>query len=213
MLKMQNIGKAYRKNSEIITVLSRLNVTVPPGEFTAIRGASGSGKTTLLLIAGGLLHPDEGQVVLAGQNMFDLSAARRAEWRARHVGFVFQQYHLLPYLTVLENILLPRLSQPEEQYRLRAMALMDELGLAQRHTHLPAELSAGEKQRTALARALVHEPALVLADEITGNLDRDNARSVVLCLKKYAAAGGTVLLVTHDEEAAGQADRTITLKR
>jgi putative ABC transport system ATP-binding protein len=213
LLQINHISKTYWKDKQAISALAHLDVQLSRGEFTAIQGASGSGKTTALLIAGGLLHPDEGEVLLHGQNFYRMSTAKRAEWRARHVGFVFQQYHLFPYLTVLENILVPQVTQKQKRKHDRAMALLYNFGLAPRQSHFPAELSAGEKQRTALARALLLEPSLILADEITGNLDRENARVVVQYLRDFATTGGSVLLVTHDEEIAKKADRIITLKQ
>jgi ABC-type lipoprotein export system ATPase subunit len=211
MLRMHRISKWYQKGDERVTALAHLDVQLNPGEFTAIQGVSGSGKTTLLLIAGGLLHPDEGEVFLNDRNFYGMSTSQRAAWRARHIGFVFQQYHLLPYLTVLENIMVPQVTQKQKQNLKRAMVLLSDFGLAHRQAHFPGELSAGEKQRTALARALLLQPSLILADEITGNLDRENARVVVQYLRDFATAGGAILLVTHDDETAQKADKIITL--
>jgi len=208
MLQMIKVGKRYRKDGKEVTALAPINLAIQPKEFVAIEGPSGSGKTTLLLIAGGLLHPTLGQVRWHDQNIYALESGARATWRSQYIGFVFQQYHLLPYLTVLENILTPQIATPKGHLLERAIRLMQHFGLDHRQNHLPAELSAGEKQRTALARALLLEPKLILADEITGNLDVENASIVIGYLKEYVAEGGAVLAVTHDSTLAGQADRT-----
>jgi putative ABC transport system ATP-binding protein len=211
MLQMNQVSKVYRKEGELIHALRALDLTVNPGEFVALQGPSGSGKTTLLLIAGGLLHPDSGQVCLEGENIYEMDGACRARWRAQNIGFVFQQYHLLSYLTVYDNLLVPQISQPKPRRHERALQLLRQFGLEKRRNHLPAELSAGEKQRTALARALLLQPRIVLADEITGNLDQENALIVVRYLEEYARDGGSVLLATHDPAMAGRADRVVRL--
>ena len=207
MLVLDSITKKYLKNGDIITALAPHSLTVKPGEFVAVQGPSGSGKTTLLLLAGGLLHPDEGRVVINNQDIYKLSSAKRSVFRAQQIGFIFQQYHLIPFLTVEENILSPELAVCTTDSQARCDKLIERFGLIDRRRHYPAELSAGEKQRTALARAVLHQPQLLLADEITGNLDFANAEIVVTYVKEFAANGGTVLLVTHDKQAAEQADR------
>lgn len=208
MLQLKKIIKTYAKRGDIIRVLNQVSLTVAPGEFVAVQGPSGSGKTTLLLIAGGLLRPDQGNVLIFNQDFYQQSPEQRALFRAKHIGFVFQQYHLIPYLTVLENVLTPTLVQPSADARHRALGLIEQFGLTHRIEHTPAELSSGEKQRTALARALLQQPQIVLADEITGNLDQDNSKVVLTALNAFAQSGGSALLVTHDVEAANWADRT-----
>ena len=176
----------------------------------AVRGPSGCGKTTLLLTAGGLLRPDAGKVAVNGQELYALGDEARARIRAANIGFVFQQFHLVPYLSVRDNVLSAALALPLADAGKRAEQLLDELGLAHRSHHVPAELSTGERQRTALARALLHQPRLLLADEPTGNLDADNGRLVLAKLAEHAHAGGAVLLVTHDADAAAQSHRVVT---
>jgi ABC-type lipoprotein export system ATPase subunit len=154
-----------------------------------------------------LLHPDSGRALLDGHDLHAMSRNQRAAFRSQNIGFVFQQYHLIPYLSVLENILAPEAAQGRNDGRTRARELAGQFGLDHRLDHTPAELSSGEKQRTALARALLFRPKVVLADEITGNLDHGNAQLVLSYLREYVKTGGSVLLVTHDREIATQADR------
>ena len=172
-----------------------------------MQGPSGSGKTTCLLIAGGLLRPDSGRVLVDGHDLHAMTRNQLAAFRSQNIGFVFQQYHLIPYLSVLENILAPEAAQGRTNSDGRGRALAEQFGLEHRLDHTPAELSSGEKQRTALARALLFRPKILLADEITGNLDHVNAQIVLGYLREYVKTGGSVLLVTHDREIARQADR------
>ena len=211
MLHLQKISKIYWKNEQRIIALPPTDLTVGTGEFIAIRGASGSGKTTLLLIAGGLLHPNSGHVVVQGEDLYRMQSGERANWRSRNIGFVFQQYHLLPYLSVLDNVLVPQLAAEVDGLQDRAVDLIDHFGLAQRQSHFPSELSAGEKQRVALARALLLKPRIILADEITGNLDGHNADIVLHSLHEFVDQGGSVVLATHDAGAAAQAHRILSL--
>jgi len=207
LLELIEVSKSY-KGPQPVQALAEVSLQVRPGEFVAVQGPSGSGKTTLLLVAGGLLAPDSGQVLLDGTSPYELPADARAKFRATHVGFVFQQFHLVPYLNVLENVLAPSIAVPNSQARGRALELIERFGLAERTYHVPAELSTGERQRVALARALLNRPKLILADEPTGNLDRANADIVLGHLAEFAASGeGAVLLVTHSDYAAGFAAR------
>jgi len=207
MFELKQIKKTYVKEGKTIQALKKTDLTTETGEFVAVQGPSGSGKTTLLLIAGGLLHPDEGQVLVDGKDLYKMKTDTRTGFRSRYIGFVFQQYHLIPYLSVLENIVAPSIVHGRHEHWDRGIELIKQFGLQHRENHVPAELSAGEKQRTALARALFFRPQILLADEITGNLDHQNAQIVIGCLKEHARQGGTVLLVTHDQEVAAQADR------
>jgi putative ABC transport system ATP-binding protein len=207
MLQLERVVKTYLKGSVRITALAPIDLRVCPGEFVAVQGPSGSGKTTCLLIAGGLLRPDAGRALVGGEDLYAMTRNQLATFRSHNLGFVFQQYHLLPYLTVLENILAPEAAQGRAGNQTRGRELAQQFGLAHRLDHTPAELSSGEKQRTALARALLFQPKVILADEITGNLDDENARIVMGYLREYVRTGGSVLLVTHDREMAGQADR------
>jgi ABC-type lipoprotein export system ATPase subunit len=194
-----------------VQALAPISLDVAPGEFVAVQGPSGSGKTTLLLCAGGLLRPDAGQVVLHDKDLYELSAEDRAHVRAATIGFVFQQFHLVPYLSVLENVLAPALATVVPEAPTRARELIDWVGLGNRQEHFPGQLSSGERQRTALARALLARPRLVLADEPTGNLDENSGALVLGQLALVAKEGAAVLLVTHDRRAAGMAGRIISL--
>ena len=211
MLRVDNIEKFYRVGRQQVRALEAVSLGVAAGEFVAVQGPSGCGKTTLLLVAGGLLRPDGGRVTIAGDDPYAVSPNARAAWRAGHVGFVFQQFHLVPYLTVLDNVLVASLAQPAPGAADRARELIDHFGLADRAGHVSAELSTGERQRVALARALLNRPKAVLADEPTGNLDPVNAKAVLGYLAEYAQQGGAVLLVTHDPLAAEFAGRTVRM--
>jgi ABC-type lipoprotein export system ATPase subunit len=214
MLRIHGLVKSYRRAERTVRVLEGVNLDLDGGQFVAVRGPSGCGKTTLLLIAGGLLAPQGGGVLIDGSDPYAMSPQRRAAFRARTIGFVFQQFHLVPYLSVLDNVLAPALAGGDraDQARRRAADLIERFGLGPRMLHVPGELSTGERQRTALARALLNRPRLLLADEPTGNLDLENGRIVLNCLAEFAAAGGGVLLVTHNPDAAACAHKTLALK-
>ncbi len=201
ILAMDKATKTYRRRGrQPVAALREATLTLRAGELRTVYGPSGSGKSTLLLTAGGLLRPDSGTVTVAGREIYSLSSEERSQWRARHIGFVFQQFHLIPYLNVIDNVLAPLLAGvgDGEELPARAEALIERFGLGHRRLHPPAELSIGERQRVALARALLHEPRLLLADEPTGNLDEENGRLVLEALASFAARGGAVLVVTHD---------------
>ena len=213
MLEIRQLSKEFAGPAGRVCALDGCAFGLAAREFVALCGPSGCGKTTLLLAVGGLLRPTSGEVKLKGINPWQLSAAARAQFRARQVGFVFQQFHLVPYLSVLENVLAPLIAGPIPGAENRALELLRRLGLEPRARHLPAALSTGERQRTALARALLRAPQLVLADEPTGNLDEASAALVTDCLAEYAAGGGAVLLATHDPRAAGRATRQLRMER
>ena len=214
MLRMEQVCKTYVGKPARVHAISDVSMELGEGEFVAVQGPSGCGKTTVLLAAGGLLSPDSGVVLIGGQNPYLLSSDTRASFRARTIGFVFQQFHLVPYLDVLNNVLSPALAvvKPRHDTRQRAEQLIEHFGLDSRKHHLPGELSSGERQRTALARALLNEPRLLLADEPTGNLDLESAQAVLGYLREFAESGGTVLLVTHDDRAISFAQRIIHLR-
>ena len=213
MIRCDEVTKIFRKNGSEVTSLDRFTAEVAEGEFVAVRGPSGSGKTTLLLTLGGMQRPSAGSVQLAGRDLYALSPAERARLRSSEIGFVFQMFHLVPYLDLLGNVLLACPGKPSAEVRQRARGLMDELGLADRASHRPGELSAGERQRLAVARALLNRPKLILADEPTGNLDPENAAEVIRHLAEFHRAGGTVVLVTHGAAADAHADRTLRLEQ
>lgn len=211
MIRCDEVTKIFRKNGSEVTSLDRFTAEVAEGEFVAVRGPSGCGKTTLLLTLGGMQRPSAGSVQLGGRDLYALSPAERAGLRSSEIGFVFQMFHLVPYLDLLGNVLLACPGKPSAEVRRRAGGLLDELGLADRASHRPGELSAGERQRLAVARALLNRPKLILADEPTGNLDPENAAEVIRHLAEFHRGGGTVVLVTHGASADAHADRTLRL--
>ena len=211
MIRCDSVTKTFRKNGEEVVSLDRFTADIAEGEFVAVRGPSGSGKTTLLLTIGGMQRPTTGVVHFGGLNLYGLPPIERSRLRADQIGFVFQMFHLVPYLNLLGNVLLAASSKPSDTERKRAAGLLDELGLAGRTNHLPGELSAGERQRLAVARALMNRPKLILADEPTGNLDPENAAEVIRHLVAFHRDGGTVVLVTHGTASEQYAQRILRL--
>jgi len=209
---VEGVTQRYRMGRGDVAALSSVSLEVEAGTFAVVRGPSGSGKTTLLLAVGGMLEPTEGRVVVDGCDLYAMHARGRAIFRAEHIGFVFQMYHLIPYLNVVENVLLPSGVGQNRAGRAEARALLDRLHLLEREHHMPSELSAGERQRTAVARALLNRPALILADEPTGNLDADNAEEIVGHLSAFCRDGGTVVMATHGTAADACADCRIFLR-
>ena len=212
MLEINKLCKFYHGPDGIVRAIEDVSLHVKSGEFVVVQGPSGCGKTTLLLMAGGLLAPDEGSIVMDGKYPYRMSPDERALFRATDFGFVFQQFYLVPYLTVLDNVLAPSLALSKPEANKRARELIDRFNLTDRIDHVPAELSTGERQRTALARAILNNPKLLLADEPTGNLDKDNAEVVHKFFIEFAQSGGAVLMVTHSESAAAFGNRVIRIK-
>ncbi|MDA7535431.1 ABC transporter ATP-binding protein [bacterium] len=209
MISLRNLSVSYETPAGPVPVLSDLNIEIADGQAIAIVGPSGSGKTTLLNVIGAMLPPTSGEVTVGGENISSLSEKEAAKFRNRRLGFVFQQHHLLPQLTVLENVLVPRLAggwdEKESETRARAEALLERVGLGHRLTHLPSALSGGEKQRVAVARALINEPSLILADEPTGALDSETGEKVAdLLLEVQQEKGVTLVVVTHDLDLAAR---------
>lgn len=211
MIQLEQVSKVYPTARGAVRALDNVSLDVPLGCFVAVCGPSGCGKSTLLSLVGGLALPTSGRVVVDGQEISHLSATERARFRAEKVGFVFQLFHLLPYLTVLDNVLLATAPALRQSAREDAEYWLEKFGLSDRGGHRPGELSVGQRQRVAMARALIHRPKLLLADEPTGNLDPQTAAALLESLSAYRAGGGTVLLVTHDAQAAAQADYRLTL--
>ncbi|MEM9420863.1 MAG: ABC transporter ATP-binding protein [Planctomycetota bacterium] len=219
ILQATNLHKRYRMGSSDLHVLKGVDVELHPGEMLAILGRSGSGKSTLLHLLGGLDQPNDGTVLFNQQNLFRLSGGALDRYRNRHVGFVFQFYHLLPELSALENVTIGAmlgstvLGWPgkKRQVRERAESLLERVGLKERMKHRPAKLSGGERQRVAIARALINEPDVLLADEPTGNLDVDTGGSILELFHELHDEGQTMVLVTHDAKVAEAADRVVTL--
>jgi ABC-type lipoprotein export system ATPase subunit len=212
MICIDDVLKTYRTRSGIVKALDGVNLNIEKGEFIVVCGPSGSGKTTLLMTLAGMQHPTSGTVTIEKKNIYDMGAAARANFRARNIGFVFQMFHLIPYLNIIENIVLAGGTPTDKNKKVHADELIEKFGLTDRAHHKPPELSAGEKQRTAIARALFNKPGIVLADEPTGNLDSDNAVSVLGHLSQFHQAGGTVILATHATVANNLADRIIYLR-
>ena len=214
MLELRNLHHGYELGGRTLPVLRGVDVDVHPGEIVAIVGRSGSGKSTLLHLAGGLAAPEEGEVWLEGQSLSSMSTRGRAIARRQRVGFVFQAFHLLPGLDVIENVAMPLLLNGESRNRARERArpILEAVGIGARAEHLPSELSGGELQRAAIARALVADPSLVLADEPTGNLDSTTAEEIIDLLVSRVRSGGlAMMLVTHDPLIAAHADRVLTM--
>jgi putative ABC transport system ATP-binding protein len=212
MLTLQNVTKAYPQGQNLVHVLRGVSLTIRGGEFVTIMGPSGSGKSTLLHLLGALDDPTSGSVHFAGQDLKALSERKRSLLRRRQIGFVFQAFNLLPTLTAAENVALPLLLANEGQTRRRALAALERMRLLQRADHFPEQLSGGEMQRVAIARALVGEPDLILCDEPTGNLDSANAQEILMLLRRLPDGQRTVVMVTHDLQAAACGDRTIHLR-
>jgi putative ABC transport system ATP-binding protein len=209
-----HLYKAYRRGSQTLPVLEDISLTIGEGEFLALMGPSGSGKTTLLNLIAGLDRPDRGVLTVGGVALTSLSEGQLAAWRARHVGFIFQFYQLIPVLTAFENVELPLLLTPlsRRERREHVELALDLVGLSDRSHHYPAQLSGGQQQRVAIARALITDPTLISADEPTGDLDRESAGEVLdLLCRLNAEFGKTIILVTHDPEAASRAPRLIRL--
>jgi putative ABC transport system ATP-binding protein len=213
MFQLNDVSKCYAHKQGQVTALQATTLRIAAGEFVAVVGPSGSGKTTLLSILGGMLAPTSGQVLLDRQSMYDATAEQRAALRLQKIGFVFQTFNLVPYLTALENVQIPLMlarGSNVDQER-RAAELLSRVGLEARMHHKPSELSVGQQQRVALARTLVHNPPVILADEPTGNLDPSTREHVLGFLSELSREGRTVVMVTHDPSAAERATRRLQL--
>jgi putative ABC transport system ATP-binding protein len=211
-VSLKNIVKRYMRGKQSVEVLHGLNLDIPSGEFLALMGPSGSGKTTLLNLIGGLDQPTEGEVVVAGERIDKLSGSQLAKWRARHVGFIFQFYNLMPMLTAERNIELPLLltNLSSSERMKNVAAALEIVGLSDRAKHKPSELSGGQQQRIAIARALVSDPSILVCDEPTGDLDRTTAEEILGLLRLLNRdQGKTIVMVTHDPKAADFASRQL----
>jgi putative ABC transport system ATP-binding protein len=216
LVDLRDIVKTYRKGAERVDVLDGLNLKVPRGDFLALMAPSGSGKSTLLNLIGGIDRPDRGEVIIDGRAIHRMSEGRLSSWRAHHVGFIFQLYHLLPALTARQNVELPlmltRLDARER--RRRAQAALTVTDMEERANFKPPELSGGQQQRVAIARAIVTDPTILLCDEPTGDLDRKAGDEILSALQFLCAEHGkTIIMVTHDSHAATRAKRTLFLNR
>jgi putative ABC transport system ATP-binding protein len=214
MIRLQNVSKTYRRRGEEVVAFRSASLEIPSGDYVAIVGPSGSGKTTLLSMLGGMLSPDQGQIWLDGTSLYECSVVARAALRREKLGFVFQTFNLVPYLSAVENVQVPLYlagMRPHEQ-RAKAVALLERVGLGSRLNHKPCELSIGQQQRVALARTLSNSPPVILADEPTGNLDPESRACVLEFLADLHRQGRTIVVVTHDAAAAQAARRMLTLR-
>jgi len=213
MLQLESICKKYSRKSNEVVALHPTTLEIPEGDFVSIIGPSGSGKTTLLSILGAMSAPTEGKLVLDGESVYDLPIPQRANLRQKKIGFVFQTFNLIPYLTALENVQVPLAiaKVPAVEQLERAKMLLEKVGLESRMDHKPDELSVGQQQRVALARMLVNDPAIILADEPTGNLDPETKEQVMSYLTEFNEEGRTIIMVTHDLPSAQCAKKVLTL--
>jgi putative ABC transport system ATP-binding protein len=208
LIEVINLSKSYQRDSLEIPVLNNINLTIPVGEFIAFMGPSGSGKTTLLNLIAGIDKPTTGQIVVAGTDITELDESELALWRSRNIGFIFQFYNLIPVLTAVENVELPLILTPlsKKQRRAHAETALAVVGLADRMHHFPRQLSGGQEQRVAIARAVATDPAILVADEPTGDLDRQSAEDVLNLMERLnRELSKTILMVTHDPRAAERA--------
>ncbi len=214
ILETRDVIKQYKQYDRVVTAVNHVSFSVEEGEFTAIIGSSGSGKSTLIQLCAGLDEPQAGHIYLRGQEITQMSRDELCRFRGKMIGFVFQEHRLVPYLTALENILLPlsAADRDVEKYRERLRMLVDTLGLSDRLNHLPSELSGGQQQRVSIARALIHYPSLLFADEPTGNLDKESAMDVLnLLLRLKNELKQTLVVVTHDMDIAAKADKVFRM--
>ncbi|MBM9537752.1 ABC transporter ATP-binding protein [Desulfobulbus alkaliphilus] len=212
MIELKNIEKTYRRGVENVRALRDVDLTIDAGETIAIVGPSGAGKTTLLHILGCLDQPTKGDVFLDGVNTAGMPESQLVKIRREKIGFVFQQFYLIPGLSVFDNIALPLLFSKKPADRKKIEKLAEMVGLEHRLNHAPAQLSGGEMQRTAIARGLVNDPAVLLADEPTGNLDTENSEKIYAVLRRLSDEGLTTIMITHNQELAARAERTVKIK-
>lgn len=214
LIKIENLRKQYTSGEDVIEALRGVDITIESGEFITIMGQSGSGKSTLLSVLGGMNHPTSGDVEMTGVKLYQLPSEKLADFRARNLGFVFQSFHLIPYLTAIENVMLPlaivKSSNPARKNA--ALTALERVGLDGKQGRLPNQLSGGEQERVAIARAIVNNPHILLADEPTGNLDSKTSADVMALFRELNNAGQTVVMVTHNPENGAYSDRTIRMK-
>jgi putative ABC transport system ATP-binding protein len=212
ILQVNGLTKTYGKGDTIVNALDNVSFSVKKGEFVAVMGASGSGKSTLLHLLGGVDRPTSGKVYIDSKDIYDLNESNLAIFRRRNIGIIYQFYNLIPTLTAEENIMLPRLLDNRKPDAEKLRSILETIGLTDRAKHLPNELSGGQQQRVSVGRALINDPAIILADEPTGNLDSKSSREIIDLLKlSNKRYNQTLLVITHDEKVAMQADRVITI--
>lgn len=214
MFILEDVSKVYSRRGKEVVAFRADNLHIQDGSYTAVVGPSGSGKTTLLSLLGGMLSPTTGRVCWDGKSLYDLTVAERARLRRTRIGFVFQSFNLIPYLSAIENVQIPLslIGQPVSAQRAKAEELLQQVGLGERLDHKPCELSVGQQQRVALARTLVNDPEIILADEPTGNLDPHSRTTVLDFLDELHSRGRTIVMVTHDQAAADRAESCLHLR-
>jgi putative ABC transport system ATP-binding protein len=214
LIEISNLKKTYASGADVVEALRGVDLTIETGEFITIMGQSGSGKSTLLSVLGGMNHPTTGQVEMAGVKLYQLPGEKLADFRALNLGFVFQSFHLIPYLTAVENVMLPLaiVKMSTQAKKSAAGRALERVGLGGKLDRLPNQLSGGEQERVAIARAIVNNPHILLADEPTGNLDSKTSEEVMGLFRELNDAGQTVVMVTHNPENGAYSDRTISLK-
>jgi putative ABC transport system ATP-binding protein len=214
LIQITNLKKHYTSGGETVEALRGVDIAIEAGEFITIMGQSGSGKSTLLSVLGGMNHPTSGEVEMAGIKLYQLPGEKLADFRARSLGFVFQSFHLIPYLTAIENVMLPLaiVKMSTDRKRNAARQALERVSLGDKLDRLPNQLSGGEQERVAIARAIVNNPHILLADEPTGNLDSRTSEEVMALFRDLNNAGQTVVMVTHNPENGSYADRTIHLR-
>lgn len=213
MYQLHSVTQTYQRRGQVVTALDNVSLSIPDNDFIAIVGPSGSGKTTLLSVLGGMLAPSGGEVQLDGESLYDLSIEQRTTQRGQKIGFVFQSFNLIPWLSARENVQVPLMlsGQSAKEQAERANEMLARVGLSDRTDHRPSEMSQGQQQRVALARTLANDPQVVLADEPTGNLDSETRQQVMSYLNEFHRDGRTIVMVTHDADTAAFAHRTIRL--
>ena len=213
MFQLNNVTKTYERRGQTVNALQDTTLTISDNEFIALVGPSGSGKTTMLSLLGGMMAPTSGEVLFRGESLYDLSLAERTKLRLKSLGFVFQSFNLVPWLSAIENVQVPLslAGESASMQQSRAAELLDRVGLSDRLHHLPSELSQGQQQRVALARTLANDPQVILADEPTGNLDPASREQVMNLFSEFHTEGRSVVMVTHDQFAAEYAKRSLRL--
>jgi len=214
LIKIKNVKKQYASGNDVVEALRGVDISIKAGEFITIMGQSGSGKSTLLSVLGGMNHPSSGEVEMAGVDIYQLPGEKLADFRAQNLGFVFQSFHLIQYLTAIENVMLPLaiVKMSTKSKTASARQALERVGLGNKLDRLPNQLSGGEQERVAIARAIVNNPHILLADEPTGNLDSKTSEEVMALFRELNDSGQTVVMVTHNPENGVYSDRTITLK-
>jgi len=214
LIEIKNVKKQYTSGEDVVEALRGVDISIEAGEFITIMGQSGSGKSTLLSVLGGMNHPTFGDVEMAGVKLYELPGEKLADFRAQNLGFVFQSFHLIPYLTAIENVMLPLaiVKMSAAAKKTAASQALERVGLGAKLDRLPNQLSGGEQERVAIARAIVNNPHILLADEPTGNLDSKTSEEVMALFRELNDAGQTVVMVTHNPENGNYSDRTISLR-